>query len=38
MHDASYLDLAMRLRLPIATVDAELAAAAVSVGVPRFEP
>ena len=35
-YDATYLELAMRLRLPLATKDHELLAAAPSVGVPVF--
>lgn len=33
-YDAAYLELAMRRRLPVATLDAELAAAANAEGVP----
>lgn len=33
-YDASYLELAMRLGLPLATLDKDLAKAATSVGVP----
>lgn len=36
--DASYLDLAMRLGLPIATQDAHLANAAKTCRVPTFDP
>jgi predicted nucleic acid-binding protein len=36
-YDASYLDLAMRLGLPIATQDKELRAAAKKCGVRGFE-
>lgn len=37
-YDASYLDLAMRLGLPIATRDASLARAAKKCRVPAFKP
>jgi len=37
-YDASYLDLAMRLDLPIATLDESLAKAARKSQVPAFEP
>jgi predicted nucleic acid-binding protein len=37
-HDASYLDLAMRLGLPIATRDASLSKAARKCRVPAFNP
>ncbi len=33
IYDATYLELALRMRLPLATLDAELAAAARSAGV-----
>ena len=35
-YDATYLELAIRLRLPLATKDRELLAAAPLVGVPLF--
>lgn len=35
-YDAIYLELAMRLRLPLATKDRELIVAAPTVGVPLF--
>ena len=35
--DATYLELAMRLDLPLATADKALAEAARAGGVPRFE-
>lgn len=35
-YDASYLELAMRLSLPIATLDTDLQKAAKKVGVVRF--
>lgn len=37
-YDASYLDLAMRLDLPLATQDASLAKAAAKCKVQAFEP
>jgi len=37
-YDATYLDLAIRLKLPLATKDRELLAAAPLVGVPLFAP
>lgn len=37
-YDATYLDLAIRLKLPLATKDRELIAAAPLVGVPLFAP
>ncbi len=35
-YDASYLELAMRLGLPLATLDGKLKTAATAVGVPLF--
>jgi predicted nucleic acid-binding protein len=35
-YDASYLELAMRRALPLATLDEKLKAAAVALGVPLF--
>jgi len=35
-YDASYLELAMRLGLPLATLDGKLKSAATAVGVPLF--
>ena len=35
-YDAAYLELALRRGLPLATLDAELKAAAQAVGVPLF--
>ena len=35
-YDAAYLELAMRLNLPLATLDKQLKAAALTVGVPLF--
>ncbi len=37
-YDASYLDLAMRFALPLATLDDNLARAAKKCTVPIFEP
>ncbi len=37
-YDAAYLDLALRHRLPLATGDRQLRAAAQVVGVPVFKP
>lgn len=37
-YDACYLDLAMRLALPLATLDAPLAKAARKTGVPPYTP
>lgn len=37
-YDASYLDLAMRLDLPLATLDTPLAKAAKKGGVPLYTP
>ncbi|ABK17098.1 type II toxin-antitoxin system VapC family toxin [Syntrophobacter fumaroxidans] len=37
-YDASYLDLAMRVDLPLATRDTSLAKAAKKCKVPTFEP
>jgi len=34
LHDASYLELAQRLELPLATLDTDLRAAAGALGVP----
>ena len=36
--DAAYLELALRLNLPLATIDPALTRAAASVGVPLFTP
>ena len=35
-YDAAYLELALRMGLPLATLDADLAKAATSAGVPMF--
>jgi predicted nucleic acid-binding protein len=35
-YDAGYLELALRLNLPLATLDAQLRRAAQSIGVPLF--
>jgi predicted nucleic acid-binding protein len=37
-YDASYLELARREGVPIATLDASFKAAAQAVGVPIYEP
>ncbi len=37
-YDASYLDLAMRMGLPMATLDKALANAANDCGVPSYQP
>jgi len=37
-YDASYLDLAMRRGLPLATLDKSLRRAAGRCGVPLFKP
>ena len=37
-YDASYLELALRSGLPLATLDADLAKAARKAGVKRFGP
>ncbi len=37
-YDAAYLELAMRRRLSLATLDARLKAAAAAVGVSLFDP
>jgi predicted nucleic acid-binding protein len=36
-YDAAYLELALRTGLPLATLDAHLAKAAVSTGMPIFD-
>jgi predicted nucleic acid-binding protein len=36
-YDAAYLELAIRLGLPLAALDGKLKAAAVAVGVPLYE-
>ncbi len=36
VYDASYLELALRRRIPLATLDEALAAAAAKVGVARL--
>lgn len=38
VYDASYVDLAIRRSLPLATLDAKLRAAAVALGVRLFVP
>jgi predicted nucleic acid-binding protein len=37
-YDAAYLDLALRLRVPVATADGALYDAAVATGVGVFSP
>lgn len=37
-YDAAYLELAMRLGLPLASLDDRLKNAAVAVGVPLYQP
>lgn len=37
-YDATYLELALRMGLPLATLDKDLAKAAKKAGVPAFEP
>ena len=37
-NDATYLELALRHGLPLATLDDELAAAATVAGVPAYKP
>jgi predicted nucleic acid-binding protein len=37
-YDAAYLDLALRLQLPIATQDADLREAALASGVGLWKP
>jgi predicted nucleic acid-binding protein len=36
--DAAYLELALRLKLPLATTDAALSRSALSAGVPIYSP
>jgi predicted nucleic acid-binding protein len=36
-YDASYLELSLRLGLPLASLDAKLKAAAGSAGIPLFQ-
>jgi predicted nucleic acid-binding protein len=38
VYDAAYLDLAIRLGLPLASLDEPLKAAAKAVGVPEYKP
>ncbi|HEY3414202.1 MAG TPA: type II toxin-antitoxin system VapC family toxin [Armatimonadota bacterium] len=38
VYDSSYLELALRLALPIATLDDRLRAAATALGVPILQP
>ena len=37
-YDAAYLELALRLGLPLATVDDKLKAAAAATGVAEYRP
>jgi len=37
-YDATYLELALREGLPLATLDSKLEAAATAAGVPRYRP
>lgn len=37
-YDAAYLELALRRRLPLASLDDKLKAAARTIGVPEFKP
>jgi predicted nucleic acid-binding protein len=37
-YDASYLELALRAGLPLATLDANLKKAATKAGTRRFDP
>jgi predicted nucleic acid-binding protein len=38
VYNAAYLELALREGVPLATLDADLKAAAARVGVARFDP
>jgi predicted nucleic acid-binding protein len=38
VYDAAYLELALRLVLPLATLDGRLQTAAAAVGVSRYQP
>lgn len=38
LYDATYLELALRQGLPLATLDDKLAAAATAAGVPAYSP
>ena len=38
VYDAAYLELALRMGLPLATLDADMAKAAKKAGVPAFKP
>jgi predicted nucleic acid-binding protein len=38
VHDATYLELALRLGLPLASLDDDLKAAAAATGVAEFKP
>jgi predicted nucleic acid-binding protein len=37
-YDAAYLELALRLGIPLATLDSQLKSAAQAVGVPLYRP
>ena len=37
-YDAAYLEIAVRESLPLATLDGELKAAALAIGVAEFQP
>jgi predicted nucleic acid-binding protein len=37
-YDASYLELALRMKLPIATLDQDLHKAALKAGIRCFDP
>jgi predicted nucleic acid-binding protein len=37
-YDAAYLELALRLGLPLASLDDKLKAAAADAGIPQFQP
>ena len=38
VYDAAYLELAVRLGLPLASLDTQLKEAAAAAGVPAYEP
>jgi predicted nucleic acid-binding protein len=37
-YDAAYLEIALRKKVPLATLDTRLEAAAIAVGVARYQP